>query len=156
MDPKIERCATGEEREKENEGRGEKMLEVDNMCGNPTCEREEKNESNRGERTHTLGEDTMTGENNEDPNKNTNVRVMRSDSHGSKAKTARSNENKRLFLYSSSSSSSSWMTGAAERPPGSCLREVLPSIVSPKVSVSCRGCPPPDAGPFPRFPVFGH
>ena len=62
-------------------------------------------------------------------------------------------------LYSSSSSSSSWITGAADRPPGSCLRDVLPSIVSPKESAGCGGCPPLDAGPFPRklvFPVLNH
>jgi len=66
---------------------------------------------------------------------------------------------KRSPLYSSSSSSSSWITGAAERPPGSCLRDVLPSIVSPKVSASCEGCAPLDVGPFPRklvFPLFDH
>ena len=51
------------------------------------------------------------------------------------------------------------MTGAVERPPGSCLREALPSIVSPKVSTGCGGCPPLDEGPFPRklvLPVFNH
>jgi len=50
------------------------------------------------------------------------------------------------------------MTGAVERPPGSCLREVLPSIVSPNVSADCGGGPLLDAGPFPRkfAPMLGH
>jgi len=63
-----------------------------------------------------------------------------------------------LPLYSSSSSSSSWMAGAAERPPGNCLRDVLPSIVSPKVSAGCGGCKPLDPDPFPRelFPTPSH
>jgi len=51
------------------------------------------------------------------------------------------------------------MAGAAERPPGNCLREVLPSIVSPKASTCCGGCPQLNAGPFPRelpFPVLNN
>jgi hypothetical protein len=165
--------------ERKENARRESMLEVHNMYKIPTA----REEGGKGTKTIGEKDIYGTGDMSEgklrDRNAMGNVgdyamargrnvqtktrasEMMRPDVRGPKAEKRRELEMMRVkakcpsLLYSSSSSSSSsWMAGAADRPPGNCLRDVLPSIVSPKVSMGCEDCPIPGTGPFPRTLVF--